>query len=613
MAVRGPSIVSVLVLLLLAFLPALITSTSTPSSGAATLHHIPLTRKPLRAARLFSFSRRPWLTHYYPSIAAHLANVSKSSSSSSTASLLPSTTTTTNTAQRALFSYSSPLHGSITPMGEYYVTLTFCGQPINVQIDTGSSTMAVPLKQCTNCRTGDNRLDLSRGCSSGSGLIRCDSSSCGRSTCSKGCGACSVSTNSCCSAEDTSGCAFQLLYADRSGVTGSLVRANVGVSTISTPLVFGGILKQSDFEAEQVDGIFGLAFKTLACNPSCVTPLLDTLVENGQVAHDIFSICTGAQGGVLTMGGSNPTLYVGSLSYVPFSRTFQSLFYKVDIEHVSIGGVQVSLPALSNGIVDSGTTLLVISETTYEALKKYFQTHYCHVPGLCAVDDTRETIPLSQSSKQRQQQLRNVDVIAHPHYPHADISNVNFGTSVSNMSAAGDTTRQGLFHQQHTWFEPGYCVDLNDAELSQLPTITLHLEGFDLAVESKVYMIPHYVQRGVTRRLYHCLGIAPLAGMERMPNDAIIGDTVLQKYFVEYDRENSRLGFAVAKNCVDPTAREPQPSATGSGGHSKSVFARIAGLLAAVPKVFWYVVVLGLVLIVAGQVMRRDGYDPISS
>lgn len=515
--IRASLLVLPMVLFLSLFL--IIFKVTCSANVTTSLHHIRIDRRPVTATRLYSIHNRPWFH-----LSGQHLNLDPIADSEGPAAY------TLRNREKTSQIFSNPLHGSLTSLGEYYVTLTFGGQPLNVQVDTGSSTMAVPMQECTNCYKNSRRFDLSQAKGPAS-IVPCNSHLCAANSCSSRCGACS-STRACCSEHAKGACAFYLRYADKSATSGALVRADVGISSLVTQLAFGAILEEtSSFSNDQVDGIFGLAYKPLACNPTCVNPLLDELVESGKVNHDIFSICTGKDGGVLTLGGSNSDLYEGSLSYVPLERSSRMLFYLVSVSKALVGGNAVDLPYFSSAIIDSGTTLIVISHPTYSALRDYFQSHYCNVPGLCPDGQSRQLVP-------------------HPYFPlHQRFS--------ENKNITKDSWEEPSRSASSTWFRPGYCVHLTKSELNLLPTISIALDGYTLEAEPEVYMIPHYITRGFQKKLYYCLGIQPLSGLESFPNDVIIGDAILQKYFVEYDRENSRLGFAVASKCVDSSAVEP--------------------------------------------------------
>lgn len=537
------------------------------AAGASNLFHVPITRKSVPASRVYAFNRRPWFSQI---------------PSSSTLRVEPAAPTSRDTA-------TNPIHGSITPLGEYFLTLSFGGQPINVQMDTGSSTLAVPLKRCKNCRHGDHRLDLTKT-STPSSIVSCSSSTCRTNSCYGDCGACSAH-GACCSKNLHSACSFSLTYADRSGVSGALVEADVGISTLVSTITFGAILEETtSFETEDVDGIFGLAYKSLACNPSCVTPLFDSLVESGQVKRDVFSVCMDQQGGMLTLGGSHSDMYEAPLQYAPLLQSYVPMFYLVALKGATIGGEKVDLPHFTNTIIDSGTTLVIISNPTYDALKEYFSTNYCNVPGLC-VDKPHTK-----------------EIIRHPHYPHPDVDHMD--AAPTNVSITGRETVRSI-----SWFTPGYCVDFDEKDLNLLPTISIHLNGVTLDLESNVYMVPHYIQHGFTKKLYWCLGIAPLAGLAALPNDVIIGDTVLQKYFVEYDREKGRLGFAKSKKCIDPSAVEPasivQPHSAAQSSSSNGGLA--SWLSYGFQIIIVVVVVIVVITIFSGLRSRSEQYEPITS
>lgn len=566
-------------LLLLFILSAIPYSLSDDTSP--TLHHIPVQKRSVAATHLYAFSRRPWFREL---VRSHTSRSDPSLPLIEDNDALSRFTKPTNVSDKTLF--SNPVHGSITELGEYYVSLTFGGQALSVQIDTGSSTMAVPLVECSSCRHGGRRLDLSKA-TGDAFIVLCDSSLCSANICTVDYGACSP-THTCSGTKAKDACSFSLRYADQSGTSGALVQADVGISSLVTPLVFGAILQESaSFSNDVVDGIFGLAYKSLACNPSCVTPLFDALVESGKIQHDIFSICTGTKGGVLTLGGSNPKLYSGSLTYVPLLRTSTPLFYLVSITGSTVGGKSVDLPHFSSGIVDSGTTLVVVSEKTYKALRDFFFAHYCNVPGLCPHSVSRQ-------------------IIQHPYFPHASQSTIRSERKTAQTS----TTSRA---EPTTWFEPGYCVRLDKSDLELLPTISIRLDGYKLDIEPEVYMIQHYITRGFQKKLYYCLGIQPLAGLEAFPNDVILGDTVLQKYFVEYDRENGRIGFAVAKDCNDSSAVEPAPQTESSGplnsGGKSGWFKHGKQALYLVGTIILVIVLINCMKPSAGS----EGYQPISS
>lgn len=394
------------------------------------------------------------------------------------------------------------------------------------------------------------------------------------------CSVCSQNNRACCSSDAPEACGFYLLYADRSGVSGALVQADVTMARLTVPLIFGAILRETDqFENENVDGILGMAYSSLACNPTCVDPLFDTLVRTGKVKRDIFSICTATDGGTITLGGSSPDFYERKLQYVPLSHGSVKHFYRVDVKGISIGGKRVDVPNFTDAIVDSGTTVLVLAPSAYNAIKEYFQAHYCQVPGLCP-----------SSSRQ----VETVRVIERA-YLDDDVRGENINVT---HRAADDKT----------WFNPGYCARLTDKYIRMLPDIIISLNGVDLVLDSDTYML-RYEQKSTfawETVTYRCLGLSPLEGLQHMKNNAILGNTVLIKYFVEYDRENDRVGFAISRNCVDPSKRVV-PEGPREVPRKRGLPSWVIALLAIACVLAW----ISLILMCVRESRSHSGYTEI--
>lgn len=504
----------------------------TAAKGEDGVVHLPMTRGEISVTRAFSHTNRPWARAALLQSPqhAHLSGDARGRLLSRKGRLIASPRDPIRRGGSVNGSLPfEELLGGVTTIGEYYVELLFGGQPVRVQIDTGSSTLAVPLKQCFNCRAGDQRFDLTKAKGTTS-LVRCDSPACMRNSCHKfsECQICAPNNRACCSQEAPTECGFFLRYADDSSASGALVEADVTLAGFTAPVVFGGILRESpDFEAVVVDGIFGMAYKSLACNPTCVMPLFDTLVDTGKVKRDVFSMCIGERGGTLTLGGVNHNHYHGKLEYVPMGNRGTKQFYDVDIKGLLVGGKKVKVPQLTSGIVDSGTTVLVVTVAAYKAIKKHFQTHYCEVPGLCP--------PKTEGDVSRTVEVDGL--LRKARKPFSKVSH-------------------GVEENDSTWFSPVNCMALSDESLKMLPNISMVLEGgVKLEIEPDVYMLQFEVESKSPWSkpfVYRCLGLVPLAGLEHYSNDVIIGDAVLQRYFFTIDREKSRVGFARSKNCVTP-------------------------------------------------------------
>ncbi|CAN8073733.1 unnamed protein product [Agarophyton chilense] len=346
------------------------------------------------------------------------------------------------------------LHGGIVGVGEYFSIIEVGGKEMRVQVDTGSSTLAIPMEGCRSCsRKSDRRYSLEE---SGRGkAVSCDSELCAAWRCSRSCPLCS-NRGACCSTERPEECGFSLRYADGSTLSGSLVQDEMVWSTLRSNVTFGGILRNSaNFERSEVDGILGMAYKSLACNPSCFDPPFDSLVKSGQV-EDVFSICMTSTGGKLMLGGLDQRVTKSVVQYVDMTHLGTQRYYRVSLGgQLWIGDEKVSMPNFRTAIVDTGTTLIVTSTKTFTALKHEFQKRFCDVPELCEYD---------------------------------------------------------------SWFQSGMCVSLSDKDMKMLPTLTLELGGVvRLTLTAEDYML-RYDRGGKTYRCVGIMGMDGLGGMVVLGN-----------------------------------------------------------------------------------------------
>lgn len=338
-------------------------------------------------------------------------------------------------------------------MGEYFSIVEIGGKKIRVQVDTGSSTLAVPMRGCTSCIKKANRYSLED--SPHAKAIQCNDQACAADRCTANCAVCSE-RRACCSSQRPEHCGFSLRYADGSAVSGSLIQDEVQWGSLRASVTFGGILKNSpNFERPEVDGILGMAYKSLACNPSCFDPPFDSFVKKGLV-DDVFSICMTSKGGKLMLGGYDPAVSKTDVKYIPLTHSGAQRYYRVTLSgSLDIGGTKVTMPNFRAAIVDTGTTLIVTSTRTFATLKDYFQRKYCDVPELCGTD---------------------------------------------------------------SWFQSGMCVSISEADLKRLPDLTLTVGGeLELVLRPVDYMLS-YTRAGKTYRCVGIMGMDGLGGMVVLGN-----------------------------------------------------------------------------------------------
>lgn len=384
------------------------------------------------------------------------------------------------------------LLGGIAKVGEYYTRVEIGGQQVRLQIDTGSSTMALPMAECDRCLPGDQRYDIKLSKSGVARWISCADERCERNACrAHKCKRCSAH-DACCADENPSACGFSLRYGDGSGARGALMvdtmtwgRNGNGSKAVSAPIVFGGILHDSkDFQRSSVDGILGMAYETLACNPSCVEPPFQQMVKAKKV-RDRFEVCVSSEGGKLILGERDPSMTTSEMKFVPLALSDPPTYYSVNISSTMyINERSINLPNFQHAIIDSGTTLIVVSKTVFLEILNHLMNHFCHIPDLC------------RGSK--------------------------------------------------TWFKPASCVHISDDILKQLPVFKFVVgEGrdkMDLEVRPEDYMIKYHK----SEKDYRCVGFMAMDKLGK-GTDIIMGNTLMQRYVTFYDRENNRMGFAISK------------------------------------------------------------------
>jgi hypothetical protein len=327
------------------------------------------------------------------------------------------------------------LYGGMVAVGEYYAKINLGGQMVRTQIDTGSATLAVPMAACKSCRRGDRRYDLEKSVGGKGKAISCeDGSVCMKDKCSPfSCGKCS-SDRACCSKTVPDMCGFHLSFGDGSGAQGMLVRDDLEWGGVTFPVVFGGINQDSpDFERQEVDGILGMAYPPLACNPSCVKPTFESMVEHLKMKH-VFQICITSDSGRIVLGDWDRSLMTREPVWVDMSLSTPPTYYTVRLTgDLMVNDAPVVFPKYKLAIADSGTTLIVFARASFQLLVDHLQRKYCHVPGLCG---------------------------------------------------------------PNSWFRPAHCTKIDEDDRRKMPTLRFSLDGgFDVVLTPDDYLI-NYESKG---------------------------------------------------------------------------------------------------------------------
>jgi len=116
------------------------------------------------------------------------------------------------------------------------------------------------------------------------------------------------------------------------------------------------------------DGICGMGWDDISVD-GVQTPLR-ALVESGKLDEPVYAFYLGSGGaaGELTIGGVNTARYTGDFSYVPVVEMVPGVtgYWEIVLDDVQVGGSSIS--AAKRGVVDSGTSLMVVPSNEISAI-----------------------------------------------------------------------------------------------------------------------------------------------------------------------------------------------------------------------------------------------------
>ncbi|KAF8939232.1 aspartic peptidase domain-containing protein [Dissophora ornata] len=218
-----------------------------------------------------------------------------------------------------------------SPDNEYYgpIKIGTPGQRFLVDFDTGSSDVWVDSNKCHTkaCKT-HTRFDASK-----SRTFKND------------------------------GRQWNITYGDGSGAFGALASDIVNVGGISIRQTIALVTNEtSAFIGSPEDGMFGLGFNGNEVIAGVQT-FLDNAIHHKKIAKPLVSIFLPSErrakgkGGQYLFGAINHSLYTGELHYVPVNG---AQWWQVEFEDLLFNGK--SLGQKSQGIVDTGTTLMILGD-----------------------------------------------------------------------------------------------------------------------------------------------------------------------------------------------------------------------------------------------------------
>lgn len=226
---------------------------------------------------------------------------------------------------------------------EYYAATNIGDDPVNLILDSGSTTIAVASSKCPNCNT--------------TGVYDADTGT-----------PLSIPADG--------------LYVDGSQWSGVLYEDNVDLGPLEAPLTpevpvkFAVVTAQKNFfftaptcvQGGKVanDGILGLGPDALLAEGS--SSFLTALTSSGQMAHDTFAVQTCEVGGKLMLGGYDTSTVAEQPFFVPLSSaTDYRAYYSIPLAGMQLGGTSLGLSAhkLGSAVLDMGATSSWVPQTIY--------------------------------------------------------------------------------------------------------------------------------------------------------------------------------------------------------------------------------------------------------
>ncbi|KAF9103854.1 Type I transmembrane sorting receptor [Mortierella sp. AM989] len=242
-----------------------------------------------------------------------------------------------------------------------------------------------------------------------------------------------------------------IVYGDNSGAAGILGSDMVNVGGISVRQTVGlSTHETAQFESSPEDGLFGLGFNSIE-SVKGVKTFMDNAIANNAIAMPVISAFlpsvrrNGGKDGYYLFGGIDNSRYTGNLTYVPVTKKG---YWQVHISDVKVGGT--SLGSASEGIIDTGTTLLILGNSIATAIhQKINGASYSNFEGgwlvPCSLENSSENLSFTMGGQEFQ-------------VPFADLAwaPISHGSSTCFSGVQGG--EDGLWILGDVFIKNNYCV-----------------------------------------------------------------------------------------------------------------------------------------------------------
>ncbi|KAH7060203.1 rhizopuspepsin 2 precursor [Linnemannia elongata] len=162
---------------------------------------------------------------------------------------------------------------------------------------------------------------------------------------------------------------WNIRYGDNSTASGILGSDIVSVGGVKVRQTIGlATAESASFATSPEDGLFGLGFNTIE-SVAGVKTFLDNAIAANLLVQPVVSVFlpsyrrNGGVGGEYLFGGINADRYTGSLTYINVS---EKGYWQIPMSDITYNGA--SLGQAAEGIVDTGTTLVIIGTAAAKAV-----------------------------------------------------------------------------------------------------------------------------------------------------------------------------------------------------------------------------------------------------
>ncbi|KAF8939950.1 hypothetical protein BGZ58_008214 [Dissophora ornata] len=243
---------------------------------------------------------------------------------------------------------------------------------------------------------------------------------------------------------------WSITYGDGSTASGILGTDMVNVGGVAVKQTIGlATAESAQFGSSPSDGLFGLGFDTIE-SVAGVKTFMDNAIAGGVLAQPVISVFlpsvrrNGGVGGAYLFGAIDNTKFTGQLTYVPVTRKG---YWQIDVEDAGFNNQ--SLQQTSQGIIDTGTTLVIVSDAAAQAIHGNIQgavndpNNGWLVP--CAVQNSTDNVSFTMGGT-----AFNVPV--------ADLAFESLGDGSGNCFSGVQGGQNGLWILGDVFIKNNYCV-----------------------------------------------------------------------------------------------------------------------------------------------------------